>query len=146
MSTTKNNRISSQAYPATNFHKKSKFHEGSLHDIENQIIPCNSTKTGKIKPTIHADLNTSPSQNNSICLMGTLQSRYIADEEYFKHIFVFSEIQSVSSSICFGQLNGRNEDQLLSMNDLDLTLMTHKEVTVYLNRQPIDTNESIIMI
>ncbi|CAG2209892.1 unnamed protein product [Mytilus edulis] len=137
--------LSRAAYPANNVYKTGKFHEDSLYDIENQIIPCNWTKTGKIKPIIHADLNTSPSQNNSFSLMGTLQSRYISDKGYFQHIFVFSETQSVASSICFGQLNVRNEDQLLSINDVDLTLMTHGEVTVYLNSQPIDTNESITM-
>ncbi|XP_063428140.1 uncharacterized protein LOC134711468 [Mytilus trossulus] len=137
--------LSRAAYPANNVYKTSTFREGSLHDIENQIIPSNRTKPEKIKPTIHANLNASPSQNNSFSLIGTLQSRYIANEGYSQHIFVFSEIQTVSSSICFGQLNIRNEDQLLSINDVDLTLMTHGEVTVYLNSQPIDTNESITM-
>ncbi|XP_052105764.1 uncharacterized protein LOC127738523 [Mytilus californianus] len=133
------------AYPATNVHKTSKFHESSLHDIENQIIPCNWTKTGKIKPTIQTDLGISPSQNHSFSLMETLQSRYITKGGYFQHIFVFSEIQSVSSSICFGVLNIRNEDQLLSINDEDVTLMTHNEVTVLLNSQPININQNITM-
>ncbi|CAC5391892.1 unnamed protein product [Mytilus coruscus] len=137
--------FSKAAYPATNVKKTSKFHGSSLHDIENQIIRCNWTKTGKIKPTIQTDLGISPSQNHSFSLMETLQSRYIKKGGYFQHIFVFSEIQSVSSSICFGVLNIRNEDQLLSINDEDVTLMTHSEVTVLLNSQPIDINENITM-
>ncbi|CAC5391895.1 unnamed protein product [Mytilus coruscus] len=128
--------FSKAAYPATNVKKTSKFHGSSLHDIENQIIRCNWTKTGKIKPTIQTDLGISPSQNHSFSLMETLQSRYIKKGGYFQHIFVFSEIQSVSSSICFGVLNIRNEDQLLSINDEDVTLMTHSEVTVLLNTYP----------
>ncbi|XP_052105770.1 uncharacterized protein LOC127738527 [Mytilus californianus] len=71
-------------------------------------------------------------------LQGNIETRYIANQG-FQHKFITDSSNKASST-----LKLRNSDQLLDINDEDVTLMSHTEVLGLLEKIPLNENATLI--
>lgn len=71
-------------------------------------------------------------------LHGNIETRYIANQG-FQHIFINDSSNEASST-----LKLRNSDQLLDINDEDVTLMSHNEVLGLLEKIPLNENATLV--
>ncbi|XP_071162969.1 uncharacterized protein [Mytilus edulis] len=71
-------------------------------------------------------------------LQGNIETRYI-ENQGFQHVFMFDSSNKTSST-----LKLRNSDQLLDINDEDVTLMSHNEVSELVEKIPSNGNTTLI--
>ncbi|XP_076095548.1 uncharacterized protein LOC143066529 isoform X2 [Mytilus galloprovincialis] len=71
-------------------------------------------------------------------LQGNIETRYI-ENQGFQHVFMFDSSNKTSST-----LKLRNSDQLLDINDEDVTLMSHNEVLELVEKIPSNGNTTLI--
>ncbi|XP_063428139.1 uncharacterized protein LOC134711467 isoform X2 [Mytilus trossulus] len=91
------------------------------------------------------EIFVSPNHTSEFSLMGDIESSYITPDGYFRHRIVLKSTQEVWNSVCYGMLELRNEDQLLSINNVDTTLLCHEDALSVFENLPSNNDENIIM-
>ncbi|XP_052105765.1 uncharacterized protein LOC127738524 [Mytilus californianus] len=131
----KTSKFQNSAMEGTN--KKAVLDKAEDIEFENENRHCiNVSKTDVQRAKLCLTENETGSNN----IIVNIETRYISKEGYFQHTVVSEHQKERMLSIFSGRLKFGNKNQLLTLFDEDVTLMTHEDVLARLRNNMDEKN------
>ncbi|XP_063428136.1 uncharacterized protein LOC134711464 isoform X2 [Mytilus trossulus] len=115
--------------------QESDHEEEHASSLKNNTIHC---QFEEINPEISGSEIEQPEVKTVRWLQGNIETRYIKNQG-FQHVVKCDSLNKAAST-----LKLRNSDQLLDINDEDVTLMSHNEVSELVDKIPSNGNTTLI--